>query len=105
MDGERGDMPGKEELPILRRDAPVYCPLPRRHFLSFMPSFFPHPFTLLLLLFPLACRLPLALVFIPFVPARRPCLGFWRSCVSVCVKRLAGRGCSVCDAEALPAMS
>ncbi len=46
MDGERGDMPGKEELPILRLDAPVYCPLPRRHFLIFfMPltsSFFPH---------------------------------------------------------------
>lgn len=33
-DGERGDMPGKEELPILRLDAPVHRPLPRRHFLS-----------------------------------------------------------------------
>lgn len=36
MDGERGDMPGKEELPILRLDAPVYGPLAHRHFLSYL---------------------------------------------------------------------
>lgn len=34
-DGERGDMPGKEELPILRLDAPVYCPVLCSHFLVF----------------------------------------------------------------------
>lgn len=35
MDGERGDMPGKEELPILHLDKIVYCPLPQCHFLIF----------------------------------------------------------------------
>lgn len=46
-------MPGKEELPILRLGAPVYCPLPRRlltgspRYLRLLPS---SPFTFLPLL-------------------------------------------------------
>lgn len=90
-------MPGKEELPILRLDAPVYCPLPRRHFLIFfMPltsSFFPIH-SLLLLLFLLASRPP-SLQFYPFLlGASMPRL-LAELCQHVSVR--VGRGCSVCD--------
>lgn len=70
MDGERGDMPGKEELPILRLDAPV---LPSSYravtfLIFFMPltsSFF-SIHSLLLLLFLTASSLP-SLQFYPFL--------------------------------------
>lgn len=49
-DGERGDMPGKEELPILCREAPVSCPLTAPSLCPPRASSFCYTFTSLLLL-------------------------------------------------------
>lgn len=84
MDGERGDMPGKEELPILRLDAPVHFPLLHTFsFIFFIPSsFFPcHSSSAVVSSRFLSSSGP---VFIPFFLAC-PCLGFFRSCVSMSV--------------------
>ena len=97
MDGERRDMPGKEELPILHLDATVYCPLTRRHFLVFFIPLTSSFFLVHALLF--YCSFLLSVFsWSSFIPSfwARPYLSCCQSFVA-CVKCLAGQRRTVCD--------
>lgn len=97
MGGERGDMPGKKELPFLRLDKTVYSPLPHRQFIFFFlfhktPNILSmHSSTVVpsYSVSSLGPGLSLSSESI-HIPASGAAL-------SACVKRSAGRGCSVCD--------